>query len=597
MHKLISLALLVCTLISLSILSADALASGVVISQVQTGNLNGGSKSEELIELYNNSDNDVDVTGWCMNYGNTGSTTPTRSDFVCVNHTEPRAGNYVFLPQRSSVLLISKVYSETYPDFKYDSIFSNLLSDSGRWISLVDKNKVPVDKVEWRASDDTLGISSTAEGGLATSYLGKSQFIQRKMTDVGVFQDSDNNFDDFEILDAPRPLFKPGSLFEVEDLCLNLDYIQITMPADYVLKTETDKQCAPLSIDICPNVDGDQSVVPDGYEKNDSGDCIQVDYCPDLNGVQDINDHCELEILPLKITELLPNAIGTDDGSEFIELFNPNNVDVGLSPYIFYVGSDIDHSYSFPVGSYIKANGYKAFSNKDIKFTLVNTTSSVTLKTTNSLFVDSVPAYLNPGDGMSWSLIDDVWKYTNRPTPDEANLGSLFDDAIEDDTPETLAPCAANQYRNPLTNRCKLLPEYETQLAPCKDGQYRSEETNRCRSIISDVVDLVPCAEGQERNPATNRCRSVAAVLGDSTLTPCKEGQERNPETNRCRNIVAMPDVGYAPEKTAQQSSDNSLYFVLAGVGAVALGYGIWEWRREIAKLLTIIRKRFRRIK
>lgn len=593
MHKLFSWALLVCTLISLSILSADALASGVVISQVQTGNINGGSKSEELIELYNNSDEDVDVTGWCMNYGNAGSMSPTRSEFACINHTEPRDGNYVFLPQKSSILLISKVYSEAYPDFKYDGIFSNLLSDSGRWISLVDKNKAPVDTVEWRTSDNTLGVSSTAEGGLASSYLGDSQLIQRKMTDVGVFQDTNNNFDDFEIPDIPRPLFKPGSIFEVEDLCLNIDYVQITMPVNYVLQTDVDRKCVPRSDDACPYMDGYQSVVPDGYTKDELGNCVKIDYCPDLDGIQGTDEPCDPEILPLKITELLPNAIGADEGNEFIELYNPNDVDVSLLFYVFYVGSGFNDFYSFPSGSYIKAGEYKAFSNRDIKFTLVNTTSSVTLRTINSLFVDSVPAYLDPGDGMSWVLINNVWQYTNRPTPDGVNLESLLDDASE-----TLTPCAANQYRNPLTNRCKLLPEYESQLAPCKDGQYRSEETNRCRSIISDVVDLVPCAEGQERNPATNRCRSTTtAVLGDSTLTPCKAGQERNPETNRCRNIVAMPDVGFAPEKTAEQSGDKSLYFVLAGVGAVVLSYGLWEWRHEIAKLLAKIRKRFHRIK
>jgi len=103
---------------------------------------------------------------------------------------------------------------------------------------------------------------------------------------------------------------------------------------------------------------------------------------------------------------------------------------------------------------------------------------------------------------------------------------------------------------------------------------------------VSDVIALASCAEGQERNPETNRCRSVTNVLGTSDLTPCKAGQERNPDTNRCRNITSsIPDVGYAPEQSSQPSSNYILWWSLAGVGAVAISYGIWEWRQEIMRL------------
>ena len=192
---------------------------------------------------------------------------------------------------------------------------------------------------------------------------------------------------------------------------------------------------------------------------------------------------------------------------------------------------------------------------------------------------------------MAWSLIDEVWQYTNRPTPGLSNLASLINNDIEDEVGNVLIPCAANQYRNPVTNRCRLISTSEPSLVPCKDGQYRSEETNRCRSIISDVADLVPCAEGQERNPETNRCRSLSSVLGVNDLTPCKEGQERNPETNRCRNIVSMPTADYAPEKTSENSNNNTLWFVLAGIGLLVISYGVWEWRKEFTKLFKKLKQ------
>jgi hypothetical protein len=367
------------------------------------------------------------------------------------------------------------------------------------------------------------------------------------------------------------------------------------VPSGYALDTEGNCQ-----VDVCRNIDGLQLVLPDGMELDASRGCVVHDECSNLPNIQadipdgykrGVDNNCMLDLLPLKITELLPNAAGSDEGNEFIELYNPNNSGVDLSNYVFYVGANDTKFYSFPAGSHIGAGQYMAFSNDDIKFTLINTTSNVRLSSSDGTLIDETPVYNNPKDGMAWALIDGTWQYTNQPTPGSANLSSLVTATVaEVVAASNLELCAANQYRSPETNRCRLITtaaSSKSVLVPCKDGQYRSEETNRCRSIVADVSALVPCAEGQERNPETNRCRSItAAVLGASTLTPCKAGQERNPDTNRCRNVVsAIPQAGYAPEQTSQSSNNYVLWWSLACVGLVAISYGIWEWRQEIMRL------------
>ena len=364
--------------------------------------------------------------------------------------------------------------------------------------------------------------------------------------------------------------------------------------------------CVP---DVCLNIIGLQSVMPSNMELDSSGNCIDiVDRCPNLTGLQasvpekyTINSSglCSMNLLHLRINELMPNAIGSDDGNEFIELFNPNETDIDLSNYIFYVGEDYAHYYSFPEGSYVEAKGYIKFSNDDIGFTLLNTTSSVRLVGVDNILVDESPSYINPKDGFAWAFIDNLWQYTNQPTPGSENVASLIEtgDVLGADDEKTgvsseLEPCAANQYRNPETNRCRLIVSSSSStLTPCKDGQYRSEETNRCRSIVSDVAELVACAEGQERNPETNRCRSIAIAATETDgLKPCAEGQERNPETNRCRNVVSeIPMASYAPEQTSVKSDNYILWWSLAGVGVIAITYGIWEWRQEIFRLIKKI--------
>jgi hypothetical protein len=344
-------------------------------------------------------------------------------------------------------------------------------------------------------------------------------------------------------------------------------------------------------MDICLNLDGLQLILPSGMELDGSSNCVAHDECSNLSGAQVLipagykrgnENNCMLDLLPLKITELLPNAIGSDEGNEFIEIFNPNDSDVDLINYVLYFGSDYVHAYQFPLGSHIGAGQYLSFSNDDIKFTLVNTTSSARLSASDGTVIDETPIYLNPVDGMAWALIDDKWQYTNRPTPGAINIISYIEPQQETTAQSDLQPCADNQYRSPDTNRCRLISTTTSDLVPCKDGQYRSEETNRCRSIVTDVISLVPCAEDQERNPDTNRCRSVA-VLAASDLAPCKEGQERNVDTNRCRNIVStVPTADYAPQQTESNNNGYVGWWALAGVGALAVAYGVWEWRQEI---------------
>ncbi len=127
--------------------------------------------------------------------------------------------------------------------------------------------------------------------------------------------------------------------------------------------------------------------------------------------------------------------------------------------------------------------------------------------------------------------------------------------------------CAANQYRHPETNRCRLIPS-EDEATPCKQNQYRNEETNRCRSIAATTTQVA-----------------------------CKEGQERNPETNRCRNIKKMTKTDYGVLGATSKGQPSQWYIVLAivAVMTILLGYAAWEWRNELKtfyqKLLRFVRR------
>ena len=557
MHKLYVFAFfIIATLVSLLIVQpAQAISNNLVISQVQIGSET--SATDEFIEIYNGSSSDIEITNWCLYYASASSSLfgSKMACFLPQNNSV-----HLFLPAYSTVFAISNELSAKIPELKSDIKFSATLSGSGGHVRLLNSSGVGIDKVGW-------GTAVSAEGAKPAIVPLSGQILSRKIIDASILQDTDINGDDFESV-IPKEKYTYGSIYEVVDICTNIDGIQVKTPDGY--NVDALGNCYLTVVDVCINIEGTQQITPLGYKI--------------------IDDKCMLDLLPLRITELLPNTIASDDGNEFIEIFNPNASDIYLTNYILYISSS-GTKYGFPVGSHIDAGQYLAFSNDDIKFTLINTISGVSLYSIDNQLIDETPNYENPNEGEAWAKINENWQYTNRPTLSGENMVSLIH------TEETilpyseLEPCATNQYRSPETNRCRLIVSSSSTLAPCKDGQYRSEETNRCRSIALDVSSLTPCAEGQERNPATNRCRSITSVLGANDLVPCKEGQERNPETNRCRNIVsAIPLADYAPEQKSENVNNIILWWSLAAVGGVATIYGIWEWRQEIINFVKKVK-------
>jgi hypothetical protein len=278
----------------------------------------------------------------------------------------------------------------------------------------------------------------------------------------------------------------------------------------------------------------------------------------------------EIPLLAI-ITELLPNAVGSDTGNEFIEIFNPNEQrEVILEDYRLAVGPA--HEKVIKLDMYVlKPLEYKVFTNTELAFSLLNTSSSASLTTDQAILSSEVPAYASPPEGESWALIDGTWQYTNQPTPGFPNILSVVtankDDSEVSSNEPVSKPCASNQYRSPETNRCRLIST-STSSSP------------------------VACKAGQERNPETNRCRTITV----STSVACKEGQERNPETNRCRNIKQLSTADYAVKgSTTQQQSGMGWYMwaAIAGIVLLIIGYAVWEWRDELKQLINALKAKF----
>ncbi len=584
---------------SCSLMTTDVQAASdrLVITQVQTGGSGSGTASQEFISLFNNSSQDIDVSNWCVrvsDYNDAGS------DVYCF--TVSPGMDEVQVPAKGAVLISSPSYPVPV-GVSITGVFTSAVTMSATrgHVTLLDAERSVVDRVAW---DNKASVPPKYPETLATTAPAGGSMITR-VANGGSYSDTDNNEVDF--VTAPSaplsavPLIDYKKQPEVVDICPTVAGLQTSLPEGYGY--DVAGNCELISNDVCTNIDRIQMEVPAGYSEVEGG-CYDslLDVCQNIDGFQLglpveyrklASGDCKRIVPPvsLHITEVMPNAVGTDTGHEYIEIYNPTPQDVDLSDYILMIGKNAEKSYelgtmTMPGGSYLSITDVM------LGYSLLNTTTRVELRFYDSQLIDEIVPYQSPSDDMSWSLIDGVWQYSDMLTPGAANQPAAKDEPRSEGvtTDTSLAPCPAGKYRSPLTNRCRTIESDAAVLASCDADEFRNPETNRCRKISLASVTLAPCNEGYERNPETNRCRKLA---NDDGLTPCEDGYVRNPATNRCKKALSdIPSkAADAVKETTKTAEQMNPYVVAAVAGLGVVGYGFYEWRTELA---SVARRGFR---
>ncbi len=288
----------------------------------------------------------------------------------------------------------------------------------------------------------------------------------------------------------------------------------------------------------------------------------------------------------LQILELLPNARSCSPTeidptcNDYVKLFNPTDQPINLASYrlrIGYKGQAESVTNTLTWGQNIDpattelvlpAQEYFMLSmrNDGQPLSITDTGNYMWLEDAyGTTMYDPIVQYPDASSitkvGWAWAYDGSAWQWSSAPQPGAPNYFP----------PIVVAPPADAATAATVTSILK----------PCADDQYRNPETNRCKSIVTTAVALTSCDPGQERNPETNRCRSIATA--SSVLTPCQPGSERNPDTNRCRKITAVAGAATtAVRDIAAPSVNNTGWFVAALAIALALGYGVYEWRQEL---------------
>lgn len=505
--------------------------SNVVIAQIQVGS--ASSASDEYISIYNGGVRSVEVTGWCLKNNK-------NLKFACLN----QPGTEYFLEPGAYLGFSSVLPRPGEHGVLVTFASGNHMLAGGDTVSLVNSSDAVQNTMAWTKSD---GYGLERTWNLETDQL-SGEVVWKTALEV---------------------------------------YGRVIKPE--LVECANGRPVTSLSeCDVCSNLPGmSLDMLPPGSEMDDKGDCY-------------------VSLLPLAVTEVLPNPDGSDEGNEFVELYNPNERPIDLTWWRFYLNGDTKKFYSFPAGAEVAAESYYVLRNSEVKYALSNSSGSLQLRSFADQHKVDVPNWTSPKSGQAWALVDGEWQYTTTPTPGRSNFITTANDVAlladcgegRERNPETgrcrnlatakeLAPCRDGQYRSEETGRCRNIALAGSTLQPCKESQYRSEETNRCRSIASAAAStLKPCADGQFRNPETNRCKKIASS-DDIALADCGEGRERNPATNRCRNVQTVSSkASVAPQPQETASGWSVWTWTLLAVGVTgAVGYGVYEWRHELASV------------
>ncbi len=287
----------------------------------------------------------------------------------------------------------------------------------------------------------------------------------------------------------------------------------------------------------------------------------------------------------LVIVEVLPHSRdcspldSSNDCADYIKVYNSTNTPIDLSQYRLragYKGQNTSVTNAFSLNGMLTPGSYSAIAYRDDG---------------NSISLTDSGDFVWLEDAAGIKIYEPVVEYPSASSVSKVGSAWAFDGAGWQwtITPQPFGPNIVTQPTVAATSTSAIV----SSLKPCADNQYRNPDTNRCKLTASTVTSLVPCAENQERNPATNRCKAISSA---SSLTPCQPGWTRNPDTNRCRKGTgAILGSSIKDVKDPHSATSYTGWIVAAAAIVAALGYGVYEWRQEIANLFLRLKSRLAR--
>lgn len=406
-------------------------ASGKIIITEIMFDPDGTDSKREWVEIYNDSEDDIDVASWKFFEGGSNH----GLSFVDGSSILESGGYAVIVDDKNSFLA-------DYPEFEgmlIDSAFS--LSNTGEEIAL----KSSLEKVEFSlsyipAKDGSSGYSLEVDDGqwrrsykkLGTpgqenSTITESENIckpdQIKISEIFPFSDEfveveNNGEEQCDLLGWSISDEKNGrQTFPVDSLIDSGKYL--ALEKDFGLNNSGSDSAilfSPNGAEI-EKVTYEKAKEDFSYSKNENDEWEWTTKTPGEENYFEEEKEYENGII---ITELFPNPFKSEY-EEYIELFNNSEEDIDLQGWTLRDSSKAG-KYTFAQSVIIEAEKYLAIFKKDFKFALNNSgNESVTLFDPNEKEV-STASYDGSKKNVSYNFNGSAWKWSKILTPGKENI-------------------------------------------------------------------------------------------------------------------------------------------------------------------------------
>lgn len=422
------------------VLAAPAQQFDVVFSEVMWSG-SSTSPNDEFIELYNNTDSNIDLTGWQLT-----KLSESGEDLMLEIPSGIIPANGYFLISNSvqdhqfsdgeSILNIA-------PDFVSSSVsLSNsklqLKLYDGQWdngrisIDIAGNGEDPTDFAGSNSSPKAsmYRINVTSNGSIKDNWV--TSVIQENLDDIVIdfatphssgkpiieyFQVDKTQVDKtkLESIVFSAKITDPDGIDDIQSVTLNLSFVR----SDYPIQNLCDKEdCG----DLFPN-DGIYTfkftaVGSDNCDNYNS--IIKVTDQKGLTNTSTVNFNIIQTSEEIRINEVLPSPEeGTD--KEYIELYNKGSADVDLYQWQL---DDKANSGSSPYiinDRVINAKSYQIFYKTETNLSLNNSGDCVRLILPNSIEAQTIE-YSEADKGESYNNTDKGWFWSTTLTPNQVNI-------------------------------------------------------------------------------------------------------------------------------------------------------------------------------
>lgn len=232
----------------------------------------------------------------------------------------------------------------------------------------------------------------------------------------------------------------------------------------------------------------------------------------------------------VQITELLPNpaAPATDDQDEFVELYNSGETAVNLKDYQVQTGSNYTHSYTFDTSS-LGSHEYMTLTSGKTTLSLANGGGRARLQKPDGTTINGIDPYTDAPEGASWALIDGTWRWTTTPTSGTANV------------------------------------------------------------MTAAVPPVAQAATSNTKLSTKSPRSSISTAKPKATTTSSKLPKAKTISTPKTK--AASTAAGAARNGNDATSPSNLHPIIIAGVGSLAVGYAIYEYRHDLANRIYQLRR------